>query len=125
MTMLSKQKNRKNILYTIPVLLVFFVLLFFIGKAAWNTYGKMTQSSERRQQAEAELAELESRYDALSEKVEYLETEKGIEEEIRTKFNVAKEGEKVFVIVGEDEGAGDEVKVERGIFGRIWGRLFN
>lgn len=123
--MLSKQKSKKNIMYTIPVLVLFFVLLFFVGRAALNTYGKMTESSVRRSQAEAELAELEGRFDELSKKVEYLETEKGIEEEIRTKFNVAREGEKVFVIVGDNNDKEKTVEVQKGVFGRLWDKVFN
>lgn len=123
--MLSKPKNKKNIFYTIPTLVLFFVLIFFVGKAALNTYGKMRESSIRRSQAEAELAELENRYEELNKKVEYLGTEKGIEEEIRTKFNVAREGEKVFVIVGDDKDGVHEVEEKKGVFGRIWDKIFN
>jgi len=121
--MLSKPKHRKSIIYTLPVVIILFGLVFLVGKASWNTYGKMQESSERRAQAEAELDDVLSRYDELQKKVDYLETDKGVEEEIRTKFNVAREGEKVFVIVG-DEKEIDTTDVERGFFSGLWHKIF-
>jgi hypothetical protein len=49
----------------------------------------------------ADLEALEARVGSLDEKVNYLENERGIEEELRNRFDVAKEGEKVVVILEE------------------------
>jgi cell division protein FtsB len=50
-----------------------------------------------------ELEVLQVRAEALEAKVQYLENERGIEEELRNRFDVAKAGEQVIVLVKGDE----------------------
>lgn len=57
----------------------------------------------RRVTVEAEATALQARKDALEAEVQYLSDERGIEAEMRRQFDVAKEGEKVVVIVEEEE----------------------
>ena len=119
----SKVKQRKvNVFYTIPALLIVFGLVFVSGRALLGALGKMADSREKRIEAERELKEIEDRYNSLQKKVSYLETDKGVEEAVRTKFNVAKEGEKVFVIVDNNSNTQGEqlVPVERGFFSNLW-----
>ncbi|MEN9912805.1 MAG: hypothetical protein RLY66_213 [Candidatus Parcubacteria bacterium] len=77
------------------------VLLAVLAKAGWNIYEKAHLSSERLEQAQAELAKLRDRESKLSETVGYLSTERGLENEIRSKYHAVKEGESVAVIVDE------------------------
>ena len=96
--MLSKTGKTK-LVYSAPAVIIVVIIAFALLHGTINAYGKMTLSKERRALAEAELAEVASRHDSIKEKVTYLETEKGMEDAIRTKYNVAKEGEEVFVII--------------------------
>lgn len=57
--------------------------------------------AEEQAQVAAQLAELESRRNFLQQEISALGTARGVEGEIRKKFPVVKEGEKV-VIIGED-----------------------
>jgi hypothetical protein len=52
----------------------------------------------------ASLEELKGRASVLESKVEYLENERGIEEELRNRFDVAKEGEQVIILLDADRG---------------------
>lgn len=74
-------------------------VLVLMSLAAFNIYKKYRESSENRKRAQGELESLEQRNRELSSRIERLKTERGLEEEIRKKFNVAKEGEGVVIIV--------------------------
>ena len=52
----------------------------------------------------AELTELQNRAELLETKVEYMKDERGIEEELRSRFDVAKEGEQVIILLDSERG---------------------
>lgn len=62
---------------------------------------------ERRLELEQEAAALRAQKEELQAEVQYLSNERGIEAELRRQFDVAKDGEKVVVIV-EEETTTDE-----------------
>ena len=53
----------------------------------------------------ASLEGLQARDKMLSAEIERLKTETGVEQEIREKFNLVKEGEEVIVVVDKDTEA--------------------
>ncbi len=80
------------------------VLLVILGFSAVSTYGRYSIAVEmaaRQEAAERELAELEARQATLTEQVEYITSERGIEAEMRRQFDVVREGEQVVIIVDE------------------------
>jgi cell division protein FtsB len=70
-----------------------------IAFSAFGRYQTAVEMGERRLIIEQEAAALEARRDDLMKQVEYLSDDRGIEAEIRRQFDVAREGEKVVVIV--------------------------
>ena len=94
-----QKRKLKTILtsrYTQAVLLILFLL------AAWSAFTRYQIANEmegRRVLMENERASLEVQRDVLQGKVDYLSDERGIEAEMRRQFDVAKDGEKVVVIV--------------------------
>jgi len=84
--------------------LVALVVLFAVfANGTWSVYKKASFSKENRQMAEQELAELHERSAALEEELARLDTERGVEEEIRQKYDVGREGEKLIVLVDAPE----------------------
>ena len=81
------------------LLFVSFILVFSV----YERYVIEREMAERRREAETELTELKKRKAELEAKVEYLGNEEGIEAEIRTHFDVAREGEQVVIIVDDTE----------------------
>jgi cell division protein FtsB len=81
------------------VLVLLVVLVFFLGVSVWGVYEKYKESKERKEELAHTLLELEKREIDLRQKVEALETERGVESEIRSKYQVAKEGEGVIYLV--------------------------
>lgn len=65
----------------------------------WGVYQKEHQARINKHRRLAHLEELKAMQGALKEEIDQLSTGRGIDEEIRQKFEVAKEGERVIVIV--------------------------
>ena len=68
------------------------------------------------------LNELEGRESSLREEIERLSTERGIEEEVRSKFEVGKDGEEIIIIVDNPEGENAEKKETEKTF---WQKMYN
>ena len=77
------------------------ILVIFLGRSVLERLHIEREMAGRAAHTEAELNELTQRKDDLKERVEYLEGERGVEEEIRKNFDVAKEGEQVVILMGE------------------------
>lgn len=95
-------KRRVRRIARTPVALVLALILFiFAARSVWNMYEKSKIVDKRLEQAKTELAKLEERRDDLSQKLDYLSSERGQEAAMRTKYRGVREGEKVAVIVDE------------------------
>ena len=95
----QRKRGLRDIIHSRPILAVLgLVALFF----AWGVIGFMSKAQitrENRQIAENKIAELEEKRERLSLEIAKLKTESGIEENIREKFGLAKEGEGLIVVV--------------------------
>lgn len=98
----GKKKSYTDWLYTKPVVLFLAALIIFMGVAVFGRFGVEREMYARRIAAEEELTKAEARKADLEEEVLYLEGERGIEEEIRKHFDVAREGETVVILTGEE-----------------------
>jgi cell division protein FtsB len=81
------------------VWVVLLVLATFVSVSTFERYTIARDMAEDRDEAEAELQALKVRHDELEAEVKYLSNERGIEAEMRRQFDVARDGEKVVVIV--------------------------
>lgn len=101
-----EKRKIRSLLYskiTIGIILVFAILVFI---SVYERYQVERLMAERRTTTELELKALETRATSLEEKVDHLENQRGLEEEIRTRFDVAREGEQVVIILdGKEEVA--------------------
>lgn len=82
---------------------IIFVLAILLLTSSYERFTVEREMEARREAKEAELEALKERATALEERVEHLRNERGIEEELRSRLDVAKEGEQVIVIVDDDE----------------------
>lgn len=102
----QQKKRWRRFFYSWPVLIFMSILLLFF---AWGIIGlamRMQTTRENRQLAETKLIELEDKKETFTADVAKLDSESGIEESIREKFPVVKEGEGLIVVVDE------KVKIE-------------
>lgn len=95
----SEKRLIKRIVFGNIGLVVLIIVVAVFAKGTWSVYTKAQFAEENRTRAEQELEKLETREAALQEELLRLETERGLEEEIRQKFDVGREGEQMIVLV--------------------------
>jgi len=120
----QEKKKLRKILYSKATLVALFVVLFFIAKATIGIYYKQKASGENLAKAREEFAELEKREKMLNSEIDRFKTDGGVEEEIRKKFMVGKEGEQVIVIIDDVKSSNTE-KINDGGKSGIWSRFVN
>lgn len=106
-------------LYSKPVLILLFLAIIVLTKAAWGVYLKEQESRKNVAMVKTELEALEKRRAILVAETEKLNTEEGVEEAIRRKFQVSKDGESVLVVVDKPLPAAIN-EDKRGFFGKVW-----
>jgi len=95
----QRKKKIRRILYSPITLIILAIIFIIILKATWGVYKKEYISSENLDKEKVELAKLQSRQKDLAQAISYLNTDEGVENEIRTKFRAVKEGENLAVII--------------------------
>ena len=117
-----EKRKVRNIMFSKPVLVLLGIVVLLFVYSVWGAYQKESETREKWKNREEVLIELEGREKELSTEIDRLETEKGTEAEIRSKFEVAKEGEEVIVIVEPpEEEVRDAPPPKKGFFKRIFG----
>ncbi len=116
----EKRKIRKKIYspYSLGALLL---VMAFLGKATWNVYLKYDSSLEKKDRTAAEFQTMEDRHSALEASVARLKTTEGVEEEIREKYRMAKDGEHLLVIVDQEKPM--VVPPEKTFFQSMWQKV--
>lgn len=119
--MLDIQQKRKvrSVIYNRISIGLLFVLVLLAIHSTWSVYKKKVESEEMRDRASAQVLALQERNDELRSKIARLETTAGMEEEIRSKFSVAKEGENVVIIVEDVPTEATTTPESRGFWGKI------
>jgi len=100
-----KKRQIRKTMYGVPVLLFLVCVLAFVGKGTWDLFFKYNDVREKTVEIDAELIKLEKQKVEMQNRVNYLSTDFGKEEEIRNKFMVAKEGEGVIMVVDPKSAA--------------------
>jgi len=94
-----RQKAKwRRAMYAKPTILLLLVIFSLLLGSTWRMFEKSALAGQKAATADAALSELKSRESALSEDIVGLSSERGVEEQIRERFMVAKDGEKVIVI---------------------------
>jgi len=115
------RKRIRGFLYSKTSLSVLFLLLLLAGNGVWGIYQKSKTASSERDIALRSLTDLESRTAELKTSLSHLETERGIEEEVRQKYTVARKGEEVVVVVDDSakKSKNDEVVDTRSLWQKL------
>ncbi|HZS42726.1 MAG TPA: septum formation initiator family protein [Candidatus Paceibacterota bacterium] len=100
-----ERKKIKKRIYSKTVVIILAILLALLIEGTWKVFQKERESAANLWRVNNQLSELQARNTALSDDVAALQTDQGIESEIRSKYQVAKSGEQVIVIVDKDNTA--------------------
>ena len=98
----KEKRKLKGILYSKPMIIFLGLILVFLINAVWDVYKKAKIANDNKELVSQNFNELKERKEDLSSKIEKLNTERGVEEELRKKFGVAREGEEVVVVINPD-----------------------
>jgi len=109
---LGRKKDWQDYVFNRLVIVILIIIALLLTTSVYKRYVIERDMSDRRTETEAAYADLLDRKDQLEAKVRYLSGERGIEEEVRKNFDVAKDGEQVVVLLGEAEPIAPVIETE-------------
>ncbi|HJO89908.1 MAG: septum formation initiator family protein [Candidatus Pacebacteria bacterium] len=116
----EKRKFRR-FLYSKVMLIILAIIVVWLFFAVFDMYKKERDTGLKSAEQREILNELEERETALQDEINRLSTEKGIEEEIRSKFEVGREGEEVIIIVDNPEEKNEKnTELKKGFLQKIF-----
>ncbi len=119
------RKNKESFIYSpLSLLVLFFVLLIFVYKLI-NLSEKARETHKKRLATFDQVQSLKDRENKLESSIEKLHTEEGTEETLRDKYHLVKSGEKMVVIVDEEEKQSENIKEKDDGFMSFWGNLID
>ena len=107
----QERKKIRKVLYSKFTLAVLSGLLFVVIGGAWQIYQKAMVARAERDITARGFADLQSRTKELETSIARLKSNKGIEEEIRQKYTVARDGEEIVIVVDENVKKSENRKV--------------
>ena len=118
----QEKRKFKKIIYSGWLQIVLGIILLALVFSTVKVYKKSRISAQKSAEIKEEIAKLEKRNAELAAEAARLESESGREGEIRKRFDVAKPGEKILVIIDKNS---EDVKingedVKTGFFHSIW-----
>jgi len=118
----QEKRKFKKIVYSVWLQIFLGIVLLALIFSTVKVYKKSRLSADKSKEIKEELASLEKRNAELAAEAARLESESGREGEIRKRFDVAKPGEKIIVIVDK---IGEDVNIngaenKGGFFSRFW-----
>ncbi len=102
--------------FSLALMAVF--ILFF----AWSVIkfaGKAQETARNKKIAQEKLTELQKQQSQLGSDIDELNTEKGVEESIREKFGLAKDGEGLVVVVDDQNKPATQVHQKTSFWEKI------
>jgi len=119
--MLDIQQKRKvrSVMYHKGTLVLLFLVVLFAMHSTWLVYNKKKDSENMRNMSLKQVEELRLRSNELELRINKLATVTGVEEEIRSKFSVVKDGESMVVIVPDENMEVSTTSQKKTIWGII------
>ena len=125
MRVFQQKRKLRRAIYSFPVLALLFVIALFSINGTWQVYNKQIASTTGLTESQIEWSRLKQRESELEADIEKLKSQRGFEAEIREKFSVGKEGEKVAVIVNTAAvGEGDSHSGIWAFWQGLWEGMF-
>ena len=96
-----EKRKIRSFLYSKTIFVLLLILVILLSISTYNRFTVAQETKKRLDERRIDLEALEIRADVLGSKVQYLENDRGVEEELRNRFDVAKEGEQVIIILDD------------------------
>jgi len=114
--------KKKNSLYSKILILGLTILVIFLSRASWNVFLKEKNTRENLLETQENFQKLEREKNELEGDINNLSTARGIDEEIRNKFRVTKDGEGMIMLIDSPEISTTTKEENKKSF---WSRLFD
>lgn len=105
------RRRVKKLLHSRYALAVLVIAILILSRAVWGIYVKYEKSKILAEKSQADLLVLEARENTLTRSINALGTEEGREKELRDRFGVVKEGEKMIILVDDSEPVKSSVNI--------------
>lgn len=117
-TQRTVRQVRRVMLWSLTALLT--ILAISIAFSTWRVFGTLSQVKNERREAEIARDALKVRTAELQASVGALKTDRGVEEEIRSRYPLVKPGEIEFVFVEKGtESQSAQTKATSTVWGRV------
>lgn len=118
---LQRKQRIKRAMYSLPSLMFLIVIAFFLVRGAVGVLEKRAESARYVKELREEAQALTLRSQELEASIARLNTEEGVVEEIKEKYNVSLDGEHIAILVDDapEPFSTDESKDEW--YERWWG----
>ena len=104
----QQKKKIRKVIYSKITLVALFILIIVLVKANYGIFVKERLSNENYNIVKNDFDSLNGRKAVLESEINRLKTSEGIEEEIRSKFDVSKPGEIVVNIISDSSSTSVE-----------------
>lgn len=117
----NQSKNSLNkIIYSKPMVVVLFVFLALLSYSVFSLYKKRNEALVKAKSAQVELDRVKEKQDQIDSSLEKLSTPEGMEDAIRNKFQVVKDGEGLIVVTDPNaKGVEEQEEVKQTFWERI------
>ena len=104
-------------------ILLVLVIFIFLGRGVWDVYKKDEVARMNKDEALLKLNALKSKEEGLTAEIERLKSERGIEEELRRRFQVAKPGEEILVVIDKNQAKKELVSEREPWYESVWNEI--
>jgi cell division protein FtsB len=97
----QERRRIKKLLHSRYAIALLAITLLLLSRAVWGIYIKYEKSKEIADKVKSDLKTLEDRQASLIRSIESLRTDEGKERELRDRFGLVKDGERLVVLVDD------------------------
>ena len=101
-----EKRKLKGYLYSKPMVAGIFLVSALFSTSVYHRFVSEREIAEKQRATATELEVLKEQSAALEAQVAHLKSDRGIEGEIRDRFEVSKKGERVVVVLGDNANTG-------------------
>jgi len=97
----TRAKPQSKMIYSWFFLIILMLILGMFVRSAYASFTKKQTADIQKEKYQDERKTLQEKKESLERKIQNLKSDRGLEEELRKRFNVVKEGETLIRIIDE------------------------
>lgn len=122
----QNSQNSEEVFFGVLKVVALLVVCIILGFSVYKLYHKYTRAQRALTDSQAELAKLHTSEARVNQSIDRLSSPEGVEYEVRDKYRVTKESEKIILVI---DNAADiqkkDIALEKNIFVKFKEWLYN